>query len=121
MRFICKIECLEEVNEAAKKFIKAFPSPVVFAFYGKMGAGKTTFIKAVCEEMGVLDYVTSPSFAIINEYSTNANDIIYHFDFYRIKSLEEAFDLGYEEYFLAKDTALSNGPKKLKHYCPIMS
>ncbi len=118
MRFICKIECLEEVNEAAKKFIKAFPSPVVFAFYGKMGAGKTTFIKAVCEEMGVLDYVTSPSFAIINEYSTNANDIIYHFDFYRIKSLEEAFDLGYEEYFFSKRYCFIEWPEKIETLLP---
>jgi tRNA threonylcarbamoyladenosine biosynthesis protein TsaE len=68
-----------------------------------MGAGKTTFIKALCESLGVKDVITSPTFAIVNEYTTAAGDPIYHFDFYRIKRLEEVYDMGYEDYFYASD------------------
>lgn len=94
------IKSLDNIREAAREFIAAMGSHTIFAFYGKMGAGKTTFIKAVCEELGVDDVITSPTFAIVNEYfSEKLNDSIYHFDFYRIKKLEEVYDMGYEDYF----------------------
>jgi tRNA threonylcarbamoyl adenosine modification protein YjeE len=83
-----KINSLADINEAAKQFIENMGDGKVFAFYGKMGAGKTTFIKAICEELGVDDVITSPTFAIVNEYqSATTGDSIYHFDFYRIKKL----------------------------------
>ena len=93
-----KINDLNNIRETAREFIANMGDHTVFAFYGKMGAGKTTFIKAICEELGVEDVITSPTFAIINEY-TGQDQTIYHFDFYRIKKLEEVYDMGYEEYF----------------------
>ena len=93
-----RITDIEHIREAAQEFIKHIGDHRVFAFYGKMGAGKTTFIKAICEELGVEDVITSPTFAIVNEYTTG-EVTIYHFDFYRVKKLEEAYDMGYEEYF----------------------
>ena len=82
-----KINSLDNIHEAAKEFIAAMGDNTVFAFYGKMGAGKTTFIKAVCEELGVTDVINSPTFAIVNEYRSDENgELIYHFDFYRIKA-----------------------------------
>lgn len=95
-----KIESLEQIREAAREFVGNIGDSNVFAFYGKMGAGKTTFIKAVCEELGVEDVITSPTFAIVNEYrSATTEELIYHFDFYRIKKLDEVYDMGYEDYF----------------------
>ena len=95
-----KINSLDSIHEAAKQFIAAMGDNTVFAFYGKMGAGKTTFIKAVCEELGVTDVINSPTFAIVNEYrSDETGELIYHFDFYRIKKLDEVYDMGYEDYF----------------------
>ena len=93
-----KITSLENIHDAAKSFIAAMGDNTVFAFYGKMGAGKTTFIKAICEELGVTDVINSPTFAIVNEYrSDEAGELIYHFDFYRIKKLEEVYDKRYED------------------------
>ena len=84
-----RIQSLEQIHEAARQFVEAMGDNTVFAFYGKMGAGKTTFIKAVCEALGVTDVITSPTFAIVNEYrSDKGGELIYHFDFYRIKKLE---------------------------------
>ena len=95
-----KITSLADINDAAKTFVNNMGSGKVFAFYGKMGAGKTTFIKAICEQLGVDDVITSPTFAIVNEYqSATTGDSIFHFDFYRIKKLEEVYDMGYEDYF----------------------
>lgn len=85
-----KIQSLESIHEAAREFIAAMGDNTVFALYGKMGAGKTTFVKALCEELGVTDVITSPTFAIVNEYrSDETGELIYHFDFYRIKKLSE--------------------------------
>jgi tRNA threonylcarbamoyladenosine biosynthesis protein TsaE len=89
---------LPDLPEIARKIIKAYPDERIFAFYGDLGAGKTTLIKALCEELGVTEAVTSPSFSIINEYVAGEIELIYHFDFYRIKKLEEVLDIGYEEY-----------------------
>ena len=94
-----KITSLENIHDAAREFIAAMGDNTVFAFYGKMGAGKTTFIKAICECLGVTDVINSPTFAIVNEYRSATEELIYHFDFYRIKKLEEVYDMGYEDYF----------------------
>ncbi len=95
-----KIQSLESIHEAAREFIAAMGDNTVFALYGKMGAGKTTFVKALCEELGVSDVISSPTFAIVNEYrSDETGELIYHFDFYRIKKLSEVYDMGYEDYF----------------------
>ena len=90
----------------------------VFAFYGKMGAGKTTFIKALCEVLGVKDVITSPTFAIINEYTDGNNNPIYHFDFYRIKKLEEVYDMGYEDYFYSGNLCLLEWPELVEDVLP---
>ena len=101
-----KINSLNDIEKAAANLLKAFPEQRIFAFYGKMGAGKTTFIQSICKLLGSDDVVTSPTFAIINEYKTHEQKPIFHFDFYRIKNLEEAFDLGYEDYLFGGDYCL---------------
>ena len=114
-----KIQSLDQIHEAARRFVEAMGDNTVFAFYGKMGAGKTTFIKAVCEELGVSDVITSPTFAIVNEYRSEiAGELIYHFDFYRINRLEEAYDFGYEEYFYSGDLCLVEWPEKIEELLP---
>lgn len=90
----------------------------VFAFYGKMGAGKTTFIKAVCEQLGVQDTVTSPTFAIVNEYEAAQGRPIYHFDFYRIKKVSEAYDMGCEEYFYSGHPCFIEWPELIEEVLP---
>ena len=90
---------IQHIAEAAQAFIEAMGDRRIFAFHGTMGAGKTTFIKALCQALGVEDTVTSPTFAIVNEYATTSGDTVYHFDFYRIRRLSEAYDMGCEEYF----------------------
>lgn len=93
-----KIESLETIRATARQFIDRIGTRTVFAFNGKMGAGKTTFIKSICEEMGVKETVNSPTFSIVNEYEAADGRIIYHFDCYRITNIQEALDLGAEEY-----------------------
>jgi len=88
----------KELKSAAAEFLKITKGYKKFLFYGSMGSGKTTFIKAICEELGSVDIITSPTFALINEYCTFNNDMIYHFDLYRIESEEELLDIGFEEY-----------------------
>ena len=90
---------LKNIEIAARAFVDAMGDRRLFAFYGPMGAGKTTFIRAVCEVLGTTDVVTSPTFAIVNEYNTRSGRPIYHFDFYRIRRLAEVYDIGYEAYF----------------------
>ena len=114
-----KIQSLDQIHEAAHRFVEAMGDNTVFAFYGKMGAGKTTFIRAVCEELGVSDVITSPTFAIVNEYRSEiAGELIYHFDFYRINRLEEAYDFGYEEYFYSGNLCLVEWPEKIEELLP---
>ena len=108
---------IETIKEAAKRFVEEIGERRVFAFYGKMGAGKTTFIKAVCEELGVEDVITSPTFAIVNEYTTGKNSV-YHFDFYRIKKLEEVYDMGYEEYFYSGALCFIEWPELIEELLP---
>jgi len=107
---------IEHIREAAREFINQMGEARLFAFYGKMGAGKTTFIKAVCEELGVEDVITSPTFAIVNEYT--ASTTIYHFDFYRIKRLEEVYDMGYEDYFYSGALCFIEWPELIEDILP---
>ena len=96
---IIEISNIGQLPEVAERLLGDFPEERFFAFFGKMGVGKTTLIKELCAQLGVEDNVCSPTFAIVNEYSTAEGDPVYHFDFYRLKNLGEAYDLGYEEYF----------------------
>ena len=113
-----KIESLERIHEAAREFIDKKGAATVFAFYGKMGAGKTTFIKAVCEELGVEDVITSPTFAIVNEYTDREGSPVYHFDFYRIKKLEEVYDMGYQDYFDSGNLCFLEWPELIDELLP---
>lgn len=114
-----KINSLADINEAAKTFVENMGDGKVFAFYGKMGAGKTTFVKAVCECLGVDDVITSPTFAIVNEYtSATTGEAIYHFDFYRIKKLEEVYDMGYEDYFYSGSLCFLEWPELIDDLLP---
>jgi tRNA threonylcarbamoyladenosine biosynthesis protein TsaE len=94
------------------------PSGRVFAFYGQMGAGKTTFIKAICSELGVSDIVQSPTFSIINEYKTKAGELVFHFDFYRIRSIIEVFDIGYEDYLYSGNYCFIEWPELVESLLP---
>ena len=113
------VKDLEGLRPAAREFITAMQGRSVFAFFGKMGAGKTTFIKALCEELGVDDVVNSPTFSIVNEYESSVLDEpIYHFDFYRIKKLEEAYDMGAEDYFYSGHPCLIEWPELIEDILP---
>jgi tRNA threonylcarbamoyladenosine biosynthesis protein TsaE len=117
-----KIDSLENISKAAQEFVANIGESTVYAFYGKMGAGKTTFIKAVCEELGVTDVITSPTFAIINEYTITRHPRpvtqIFHFDFYRIKKLEEVYDMGYEDYFYSGALCFIEWPELIEEVLP---
>ena len=111
------IKDIEHIGEAARQFVSHIGDHRVFAFYGQMGAGKTTFIKAVCEVLGVEDVITSPTFAIVNEYSLPAGRL-FHFDFYRVKKLEEAYDMGYEDYFYSGALCFIEWPELIEELLP---
>lgn len=112
------IDSLKHIHKTAQAFLDATQGLTVFAFYGAMGAGKTSFIKAICEELGVEDVITSPTFAIVNEYALLNGDAVYHFDFYRINKMEEAYDLGYEEYFYSGRYCFIEWPEKIESLLP---
>ena len=116
MKLIVKSEA--ELLPAAKQLIAANPAGRIFAFYGHMGAGKTTFIKAICHELGVTDIVQSPTFSIINEYKTGEGKSIYHFDFYRVKSIAEVFDIGYEDYLYSGSHCFLEWPEMIESLLP---
>jgi tRNA threonylcarbamoyladenosine biosynthesis protein TsaE len=111
------LNSLLDLEEAAKTLLDFNKQNKIFVFYGEMGAGKTTFIKAICAELGVRNTVSSPTFSIVNEYEGNGQTI-YHFDFYRIKTIQEAFDIGYEEYFYSGDICLIEWPEKVQELLP---
>ena len=113
-----EIDSLAGLKDAAHKLIESFGDNKVFAFYGGMGAGKTTFIKTICRELGSSDNITSPTFAIINEYTTSVGALIYHFDFYRIKNIREAYDLGYEDYFFSGNYCFIEWPEMVEQLLP---
>ena len=119
MNITLEISSLEEINEVAREFIRNMGESTVFAFYGKMGAGKTTFIKAICEELGISEGVNSPTFAIVNEYrSDSTGELVYHFDFYRINKIEEVYDLGYEDYFYSGALCFMEWSEKVEELLP---
>lgn len=116
MNFI--IKDLSDLDFVAKKFIEKMDNRNVFAFYGEMGVGKTTFIKVICKAMGVTETITSPTFALVNEYEKGDGNPIYHFDFYRIKNIEEVYDFGYEDYFYSGDICFIEWPELIESILP---
>ena len=106
-------ENLEHLNSISKQIIDYTSTHKKFAFYGEMGVGKTTLIKALSLQLGVSDVVSSPTFSIVNEYHTDDKTIIYHFDFYRIEDEKEAFDMGYEEYFSSNAYCFIEWPERI--------
>ena len=115
---IITINGLEDYAQAARRFTEFLKEGRIFAFYGKMGSGKTTFIKSLCEELGVEDTINSPTFAIVNEYEDRMANTIYHFDFYRIKSLTEVYNMGYEEYFYSNACCFIEWPELIEELLP---
>ncbi len=116
MKFL--LNKLSDIDDVAQKFVDNMGNRNIFAFYGEMGAGKTTFIKALCKTLGVAETITSPTFAIINEYNKEDGDPIYHFDFYRIKNIEEAYDFGYEDYFYSGHLCFIEWPELVEPLLP---
>ena len=115
---IIKIDSLENIADAAKKFLAEAGDRRVFAFHGGMGAGKTTFIKALCSELGVTEVVASPTFAIVNEYMAQNGEPVYHFDFYRVKTMDEACDFGCEDYFYSGSYCFIEWPELVEPLLP---
>ena len=113
-----RMASLNELPAAAQQFVEAMGGRRVFAFYGRMGAGKTTFIRAVCEALGVRDVINSPTFAIVNEYLSGDGTPIYHFDFYRVKTPQEALAIGYEDYVYSGNLCLMEWPERIESLLP---
>lgn len=109
---------LDEIDQAATRFLEALGERRIVAFYGSMGAGKTTFIRALCRQLGVEDTVTSPTFALVNEYRNRQGNSIFHFDFYRIRRLAEAIDMGCDEYFQSGHLCLIEWPELVEELLP---
>ena len=112
------IDSPKDLDQVAEALIAALDGRSVVAFCGPMGAGKTTLISAIMEYLGSADTVTSPTFALVNQYYTASQEPVYHFDFYRINSLAEAFDMGYEEYFYSGDLCLIEWPELIEDLLP---
>ena len=115
---LLKIDSINDLPEAADAILEALNGRSIVAFWGEMGAGKTTLIRALCDRLGITDTVTSPTFALVNEYHTETGEPIYHFDFYRINRIEEVFDFGYEEYFYSGNLCLIEWPEKIEGLLP---
>ena len=112
------VNCVSELERAATSLLELINDNNIVCFYGEMGVGKTTFIKEICKKLGVEDVVSSPTFSIINEYLTDNDESVYHFDFYRIEKEEEAFDIGYEEYFYQGNLCLIEWPEEISSIIP---
>lgn len=113
-----QIKDKRQLHQAARQLIDNFPAERIFAFYGSMGAGKTTFIRALCETLGATDIVSSPTFTLVNEYRTEGNDSIYHIDFYRIRKVEEVYDFGIEEYLTGENYCFMEWPELIEELLP---
>lgn len=107
-----------QLRSAARKFLSETPGKKIFAFYGSMGAGKTTFIRTICESLGAVDIVTSPTFTLVNEYMTEAGELLYHIDFYRIRKTEDVLDFGLEEYFASGSFCFMEWPELIGDILP---
>jgi tRNA threonylcarbamoyladenosine biosynthesis protein TsaE len=114
-----EINGLQDLKGAAHQLLVFSGKDHIIVFEGDMGAGKTTFIKEICLALGVKDVVSSPTFSIVNEYLGSNNQPVYHFDFYRIKNLQEAYDIGYEEYFYSSSICLIEWPEKIEALLPL--
>ena len=112
------ISNVEQLSEVSDYLLSMRGEADIIAFYGAMGAGKTTLIKNLCHRMGVTDEVNSPTFAIVNEYVTEDGESVYHFDFYRIKKIEEAYDIGFENYFDSGNLCLIEWPEMIEPLMP---
>lgn len=108
----------KQLPDAAEKFLKHFGENRIFAFYGSMGAGKTTIIKAICKALGAIDIVSSPTFTLVNEYRTSKGETLYHIDFYRIRKQEEVFDFGIEEYLTGESYCFMEWPELVEEILP---
>jgi tRNA threonylcarbamoyladenosine biosynthesis protein TsaE len=113
-----EIASLEDLDRAAARFLEVTADHKKFAFHGAMGSGKTTLIKTVCKHLGATDSVTSPTFSLVNEYLTPSGDTLFHFDLYRINTMEELFDLGYEEYFFGDSYVFVEWAEKAESLLP---
>jgi len=111
-------QSVDDYPRVAEQLLRAYPENRVFALYGAMGAGKTTFIKALCRQLGVPDIVQSPTFSIVNEYRTTAGESVYHFDFYRIRKVEEVYDIGYEDYLYSGSYCFIEWPELIEALLP---
>ncbi len=109
---------IEQLPDVARRLLEEFPDERFYAFFGSMGVGKTTLIKEICTQLGVEQNVCSPTFAIVNEYADRNGEPIYHFDFYRLKNLDEAYDIGYEEYFYSGCWCFTEWTEKIEPLLP---
>lgn len=109
---------LDDLNKVATRLINQFPDNRIFAFYGEMGAGKTTFIKTICDVLNVDDIASSPTFSLVNVYNRIDNNPVYHFDFYRVKTIEEVYDIGYEDYFFSGQYCFIEWPEMIDSLLP---
>lgn len=114
-----QIKDLKALPDAAKEFLELNKTKQNFAFFGELGAGKTTFIKALCNELNVIDIVTSPTFSLINEYHSERHKPVYHMDFYRIKNVDEAYEIGIEDYFNGNGYCMIEWPEKIEEVLPL--
>ena len=112
------VDSIKNIDFAAAKLLKEFEGQRVFAFFGEMGAGKTTFIQSLCRKLDVIEVVNSPTFTIVNEYHTENSNSIYHFDFFRIKKIEEVYDFGYEDYFYSGNYCFIEWPELITGILP---
>lgn len=113
-----EIPNIDALPQVAGRLLSAFPDDCFFAFFGPMGVGKTTLIKETCSQLGVSDIVCSPTFSIVNEYTDAQGEPVYHFDFYRLKTLDEAYDIGYEEYFYSGRYCFTEWTEKIEPLLP---